>query len=84
MCVTAGRSLRMKADITIGQMMLVAPPNLSPTGTRGGSTLPWRWRPVIKSEDGAKKKTKQKKLAGNREETSTIKDGTVDECVLIG
>lgn len=30
------------------------------------------------------KKTKQKKLAGNREETSTIKDGTVDECVLIG
>lgn len=60
MCVTAGHSLRMKADITIGQMMLVAPPNLSPTGTRGGSKLPWWWRPVIKSEDGAKKnKTKK-------------------------
>lgn len=72
----------MKADTTIGQMMLVAPPNLSPTGTRGGSKLPWRWHPVIKSEDGAKKK--QKKLAGYREETFTIKDGTVDECVLIG
>lgn len=52
--------MRMKADIMIGQMMLVAPPNLSPTGTRGGSKLPWRWRPVIKSEDGAKKnKTKK-------------------------